>query len=155
MASTRSEAARSSQQASFLRPPEWTDKDRMHFLLAPFSQGSSPSHQDPKLTFWTSLILSSSEELNKPYFTEEELKTRFKWNQTLSPCCLETVIETMERCGVVTKEREFVGGSGQVGWLLWGLKAVAKPVSWAFNSYFPSNNKYSGRYIIAAQVKVN
>ena len=155
MAQSNETAVRSSQQTSFSRPPEWTDEDRMHFLLAPFPVGSSPSTQDPKLTFWTSLILSSSKELNRPYFTKEELKTRFKWNQSFSPCCLDTVIEAMERSGVAVKEGEFVGAGGQVGWLVWGLKVVSKPVSWAFNSYFPSSSsKYSGRYIIAAQVKV-
>ena len=139
---------------SFTRPPEWTDEDRMHYLLAPFSLSTSPSPQDPKLSFWYSLIISSSKELKKPYFTEEELKTRFKWNGSLSPSCLGPVIESMEMSGVVTKQGDFTKSSGDASWLLWGLKMViAKPVSWALSSYLPGG-RYTGSYILTSQVKV-
>ncbi len=141
------------ESVSFTRPPEWTDEDRMHFLLAPFPLSTSPSPQDPKLSFWYSLILSSSKELKKPSFTEEELKTRFKWNGSLSPSCLGPVIESMERSGVITKQRDFTKSS-DAGWLLWGLKmVVAKPVGWALSSYLPGD-RYTGSYIITSLVKV-
>lgn len=138
-------------KVSFTRPPEWEDEDRMHYLLAPFPLSAFPSPQDPKLSFWSSLILSSCKELKKPYFTEEELVARFKWNQNVSPSCLGSVVEIMEKSGVTMKEADFSQSSG--GWFLWGLKMAAKPVGWALKSYLPSG-KYTGSYVITSLVKV-
>ncbi len=140
-------------KVSFTRPPEWTDKDRMHYFLAPFPLGASPSPQDSKLSFWWSLILSSCKELKKPYFTEEELLARFKWKQEISPSCLGTVIEVMEKSGVTMKEIDFSDHGIQAGWLVWGLKMAAKPVGWALKNYLPSG-KYTGSYVITSHVKV-
>lgn len=146
--------AQNSSLVSFTEPPEWSDEDRMHYLLSPFSLSANPSTQDPKLSFWSTLILNSSKELKKPLFTEEELKNRFRWNQTLCPTCLGTVIEYMERSGVVMKQKEFIESSDRAGWFVWGLKMVAKPVGWALKSYFP-NSKYTCQYIITSLVKVS
>ena len=136
---------------SFTRPSEWIDNDRMHYLLAPFPISTSPSLQDPKISFWSSLILSSCKELKKPYFTEEELMARFKWNQSISPSCLGTVIEVMEKSGLTMKKEDFSHNSS--GWLFWGVKMAVKPVGWVLKNYLPSG-KYTGPYVITSHVKV-
>ena len=141
------------QPPLFTHPPEWRDEDRVYFLLAPFPLNTTLSPQDPKITFWSSLILSSSKEINKPSFTEKELQARFKWNQTLVPNCLGAVIQSMERCGTVVKMAEFVQASEKVGWLAWGVKVVSKPVGWALSGYLPSG-KYNGEYVLSALIKV-
>ena len=44
-------------------PAEWSDAERMHFLMAPFPPGSDLTPNNSKVKFWRSLILSSSKEL--------------------------------------------------------------------------------------------
>lgn len=126
----------------------------MHFLLSPFPLNSTPSPQDPKQTFWSSLILSSSKELNKPSFTEKDLQARFKWNQTLVPSCLGSVIQSMEKCGTVVKMSDFVQATEKVGWLTWGVNMVSKPVGWALSGYV-SSGKYNGEYVLTTLLKVS
>ena len=65
---------------AFVYPSEWSDEDRMHFLLSPFPIGSNlPPSNDQKVKFWSSLILESGRDMKKPCFTEKELAERFKW----------------------------------------------------------------------------
>ena len=137
----------------FTLPPEWSDEERMHYLLAPLPpHRTAPSHSDPKIKFWSSLILGSSRELKKPFFTAEELVGRLNW-KGISPSCLPAVMEVMERKGDVMKMPEYEAASQNAGWVAWGVGMVVKPVSWVWRSYFPKKN-YQGTYIITAIVKV-
>ena len=141
-------------QASFTRPPEWSDEERMSFLLAPFPLNKNPSPSDSKIIFWSSLIISSSRELKKPLFTERELLSRLKWKQSTSPSCLAVVIKSMEKAETITKLSAFSQAAASGGsWLSWGLGVAVKPVSWALKNYLPSS-QYDGEYIINTLIKV-
>lgn len=139
----------------FSYPPEWEDRERMRYLLAPIPQNKS---QDSKITFWASLIKSSSQELQKPVFTERELQTRFKWNQFTSPSCLSSVISSMERVGEVIKMAEIRQSvQRDVGWVSWSLGMIKKPVSWALTNYVsssPSSTNLDEEYVVTSAIKV-
>ena len=97
-------------------------------------------------------MISSCRELREPAFTERTLTEHFKWKGTL-PSCLPAVLQVMEREGSIRKLSEFEAAqSGD--WLRWGLGVVARPLSWAWQSYF-SARKYDGVYVITSLVKVS
>lgn len=134
-------------------PPEWSDRDRMSYLLAPFPPSDKPLRlDDPKLSFWSSFILSSSRDLHKAVVSERDLKERFIWNGKTNPGCLAVVLEAMEKTGRVMKFSDFF--SKEQGWLLWGLNVMKKPVSWALNPYLPAS-KYEGEYVISDMANVS
>ena len=143
----------------FAHPPEWSDRERMHYLLAPIPPNKALTVNDSKITFWSNLIKSSSRELRRPVFTERELLTRLKWNQ-VSPSCLSFVIESMERAGEITRVSEIRQsvdqGSSAVGWLSWGVGVIRKPVSWAMKNYLPSSTgtNVDEEYVVVSAVKV-
>lgn len=133
-------------------PPEWCDSDRMSFLLAPFPPSDKPlSLDDPKLSFWSSFILSSSKELHKAMFCVGDLRERFQWKGQTSPSCLPVVLESMEKTGHITKLSAFY--NVQQDWLTWGVNIVKKPITWALNTYLPAS-KYEGEYVISSVAKV-
>ena len=139
----------------FVYPPEWSDRERMHYLLAPFPPNKTLAVNDTKITFWSTLINSSSQELQRPFFTERELQARFKWNQVTSPSCLPSVISAMERAGEVTKMSDIRHSVQResTGWVLWGMGMIGKPVSWALKNYLsPSTDE---EYIVIATVRVS
>lgn len=145
-----SKAERSPYKITY--PPEWEDSDRMSYLLAPFPPSDRPLNlDDPKLAFWSSLILSSSRELCKPVASARDLQERFRWNGQTGPGCLAVVLECMERRGDVTKMQDLY--SVKQSWLSWGVDAVKKPMVWALKSYLPAS-KYEGDYIVNCVVKV-
>ncbi len=134
-------------------PPEWSDKERMSYLLAPFPPSDKPlSLDDPKFSFWSSLILSSSRELRTAIVTNNTLQRRFKWNGTISPGCLDVVLEGMERIGDVKKLSDFY--SSNQSWLSWGVGVVKRPVSWALSAYI-TDSKYDGEYVISTIASVS
>ena len=132
-------------------PAEWSDAERMHFLMAPFPPSSDLTFNNSKVKFWRSLILSSSRELKRPVFTEDELVERLKW-RGMTASCLPDVIEMMEKGGDVTKLTEFAGSS-DVGWLSWGVGVASKPVQWALRRYLPAK-KYTREYVVTSVLKV-
>lgn len=141
----------------FRYPPEWEDRERMHYLLAPIPPNKSLSSHDPKITFWASLIKSSSQELQRPIFTEKELQARFKWNQFTSPSCLSSVISSMESAGEVIKMAEIRQSMQQnVGWVSWGVGIIKKPVSWALRNYLssPASANVDEEYVVVSAIKV-
>ena len=124
----------------------------MSYLLAPFPPSDElPSLDDPKFSFWSSLILSSSRELRSALVTEKELHKRFMWNGQICPGCLSMVLECMERKGDIMKLSDFQ--SMKQSWLSWGVGIVKKPISWALKSYLPASN-YEGEYVIIYIIKV-
>lgn len=133
-------------------PAEWSDAERMHFLMAPFPPGSDLTPNNSKVKFWRSLILSSSKELKRPVFTEEELVERLKW-RGMTASCLPDVIQVMEKGGDVTKLTEFAGNL-DVGWVSWGVGMASKPVLWALRRYLPAK-KYTREYVVTSVLKVN
>ena len=140
----------------FRFPPEWEDKERMHYLIAPIPPNKSLSSHDPKITFWASLIKSSSQELQKPVFTERELQARFKWNQFTSPSCLSSVIISMENAGEVIKMAKIRQPVQQnVGWVSWGVGMI-KNVSWALRNYVssPASANVNEEYVVVSAIKV-
>ena len=141
----------------FRYPPEWEDRERMHYLLAPIPPNKSLSSHDSKITFWASLIKSSSQELQRPIFTERELQTRFKWNQFTSPSCLSSVISSMESTGEVVKMAEIRQSVQQnVGWVSWGVGMIKKPMSWALRNYLSSSASANvdEEYVVVSAIKV-
>ena len=138
----------------FVRPPEWTEEERMYYLLAPFPPGSSTSITNPKLAFWRSLILSSSRDLGKVTFTQKELEERFRWRGS-EPRCLSVTLECMERCREVRRLSIYSSG-GSRGWMEWGAQALSAPVTWAWTRYVSGHTgeQKNERYIITELVKV-
>ena len=138
---------------SFTHPPEWKDEERMYFLFSPFPPNTTVPASDPKVEFWSSLVMSSSKELGEPIFTEQVLKDRFKWKQS-TPSCLFSVLQSMETCRLIVRMSEFNKPSPSTNsWLSWGVGIAAKPVSWAMKSYLPAK-KYDGEYVLHSLVKV-
>ncbi len=136
-------------------PQEWADRDRMNYLLAPFPPSDQALAQNnPKYSFWSSFILSSSKELRTLIITEADLQERFKWNGHKSPKCLDKTLEEMERTGQLAKVDEFCGAGNQEGWVSWGVGLFKKPVSWAVGSYFSGSSKYTGGYVIKSMAEV-
>ena len=138
----------------FVKPPDWTDEERMYYLLAPFPPGSSTTTNHPKLAFWRSLILSSSKDLGKVTFTVRELEERFRWRESV-PGCLSVILECMDRCGEVRRLSSYSAGRTK-GWLEWGAAALSAPVAWAWTRYVsgqPDQGK-NERFIITNMVKV-
>jgi hypothetical protein len=130
-------------------PPEWSDKDRMSYLLAPFPPADNlPSLDNPKLSFWSSFVLSSSKELCKFVVSIRDLQERFRWNGKTSPGCLSVVLESMERTGQVTKLTDFY--AVEQSWYSWGVGVVKK----GLKSYF-QDPKYEGEYVVNCVAKVN
>lgn len=130
----------------------------MHYLLAPFPPNKTLTAQEPKITFWSNLIKTSSQELRRPLFTERELQARFKWNEVTSPSCLSHVISSMERIREVTKMSEIRQAVQQerVGWVSWGVGMIGKPVSWAVKNYLSSGAvNVDEEYVVVATVKVS
>ena len=141
----------------FRYPPEWGDRERMNYLLAPIPPNKSLSSHDSKITFWASFIKSSSQELKKPVFTERELQARFKWNQFTSPGCLSSVISSMESAGEVIKMTEIRQSVQQnVGWVSWGVGMIKKPMSWALKNYLssPAGANMDEEYVVVSAIKV-
>ena len=134
-------------------PAEWVDGERMSYLLAPFPPSAKPVQlDDPKFTFWSSLILSSSRELCEAITSVRNLKERFTWNGRIVPGCLTEVLEGMERSGDAMKVSEFY--NVDKSWLSWGADVLVKrPVSWALKSYLPAST-YEGEYVINCVAKV-
>lgn len=133
-------------------PSEWSDEDRMSYLLAPFPPSAKPLPlDDPKFSFWSSFILSSSRELRRFVVSARDLQERFRWNGQTRPGCLSVVLESMEKTGAITKLADFY--SVQQSWMLWGANLVKKPVSWALKSYLPVY-VYEGEYVINCVAKV-
>ena len=135
-------------------PAEWSDEERMHFLMAPFPPGSQPPNigfNNPKVKFWRCFILSSSKEMKRPVFTEEDLVERLKW-RGVAPSCLPEVIQVMEKEGDVIKLTDFVG-SLDVGWAEWMFRMVSKPVAWTLRSYLPAKNS-TAEYVVTPVLKV-
>jgi hypothetical protein len=145
------------ESPKFRYPPEWEDRERMHYLLAPIPPNKSLSSHDPKITFWTSLIKSSSQELQRPIFTEKELQARFKWNQFTTPSCLSSVIISMESAGEIMKMAEIHQSIRQdVGWVSWGVGMIKKPVGWALRNYLssPASADADEEYVVVSAIKV-
>ena len=137
----------------FVRPPEWTDEERMYYLLAPFPPGSSTATTDPKLSFWRSLILGSSKDLGKATFTIKELEERFRWRGS-QPRCLPVILECMDRCGEVRRLSSY-SSEPTKGWLAWGAQAISAPVKWAWTRYVgPTDERKNERFIITDMIKV-
>lgn len=134
-------------------PPEWADRERMSYLLAPFPPSAKPLKlDDPKFSFWSSLIHSSSRELREPVTSVRVLKERFTWNGRTIPGCLVEVLEGMERNGDAMKVSDFYNADR--GWLSWGADVLVKrPISWALKSYLPAST-YEGEYVINSVAKV-
>lgn len=135
-------------------PHEWSDRDRMTYLLAPFPPSTQTVLRDnSKFSFWSSLVLSSSRELCSPVISEKDLQERFKWNGQNPPKCLGLVLEEMERIGHLVKLSDFYA-TDQSSWMWWSVGVLKKPVSWAMRSYL-AVKKYEGGYIIKPLVEVS
>ena len=134
-------------------PPEWEDGERMSYLLSPFPPSAKPLKlNDPKFSFWSSLILSSSKELHEAITSVRVLKERFCWKGRTIPGCLPEVLEGMERSGDAMKVTDFYRVNQS--WLSWGADVfVKRPVSWALKSYLPAST-YEGEYVINCVAKV-
>lgn len=125
----------------------------MSYLLSPFPPSDKPLDlNDPKFTFWSAFILSSSKELRKPTASVRDLQERFRWNGQSSPGCLNPVLEGMERVGAVMKMSDFY--SVEQSWLSWGANVVKKPLVWALKSYLPAS-KYEGDYVVNSVAMVS
>ena len=148
------QASPDSRSKGLSYPAEWSDEERMHFLMAPFPPGSQTPNiglNNPKVKFWRCFILSTSKEMKRPVFTEEDLMERLKW-RGVAPSCLPDVIRVMEREGDVIKLTEFVGDL-DVGWAAWMFGVVSKPVAWTLRSYLPAK-KCTAEYVITPVLKV-
>ena len=137
----------------FTVPAEWSDEERMLYLLSPFPPDWIPTKSDPKCTFWSSLVLQSCRELNTPLFTQAELAERLRWRE-LRPKCLPRVLQSMEKSGQLWRESQLEVLESKVGWVKWGVGVAIKPVTWAWRSYFSPEAEYSGHYIVVPMVKV-
>ena len=138
--------------SKFQLPSEWSDEDRMYFLLAPFPEATDPLLSDSKLMFWRSLIKTSSRELGECVFTKGQLCERFKW-QEMQPKCLNNVIRAMERLDEVKKLSSYQKNYG--GLIGWGVSVVSSPLMWAWSKYVSSQNDDEEEYILVVHVKVN
>ena len=138
----------------FTYPSEWSDEDRMYYLIAPFPPDTRPTLSDSKVTFWRTLIFSSSRDLCKYVFTMRELLERLQW-RGMQPKGLDTVIELMERVGEVRKMSSY-RLSEEGGWVEWGVAVVSSPLSWAWKRYMSNNSsaQENEEYVIVAFVKV-
>lgn len=134
--------------AQFKVPPEWTDDDRMYYLLAPFQDTNELDSSDSKVVFWRSLINSSSKDIGECVFTVSQLCERLKWKE-MEPKCLNNVINIMEKMGEVVKTSK-----ANQGWVGWGVSMVTSPVSWAWKKYVANGSSNDEEYMIISHVKV-
>ena len=140
------------EPCEFTRPREWSDEERMYYLLSPFPPSTViPSLADSKASFWRAIIISSSKELKKLVFSERELCERFRWRGT-APKCLRAVIDCMECSGEVRKLSSYETVNS--GWLRWGLLMVTRPISWAWRWYWGTSQTVEEKYVLVAVVKV-
>ena len=138
----------------FKHPLEWNDEERMYFLLAPFPPGNEPVFSDSKLSFWRTLIISSSREQGECVFTKRQLCERFQWRE-MQPNCLNDVIKAMERIGEVAKLSSY--GDAGSGWIGWSVSVVASPLTWTWKKYFAGDNSVQDseeEYVIVSYAKV-
>lgn len=141
--------------AGFTLPDEWSDEERMHYLLSPFPPDWVPSGSDPKCAFWSLLVMRSCRELGTPLFTEAEVTDRLRW-RGLRARCMPHVLQSMERSGQLQKRSELEALGSKVGWLRWGADVAAKPLTWAWRSYFSGEEAaYKGHYVLVPMIKVN
>jgi charged multivesicular body protein 7 len=143
------------------KPPEWSDTDRMHFLMAPFPPGKDCAPiEDAKFKFWSKLIARSTIELNRISFSLMEVEERFLWN-SLRPKCLFPVLSTMENNGQIVKLDSFLKQTERqqniaVGLLSWGVSAISSSLSWTWRYMYGSSrsaNSYQGRYLLIGRLK--
>ena len=140
-----------SKSCKFQCPSEWKDEDRMYFLLAPFPLIDEPSISDSKVTFWRTLIVSSSRDLGECVFTKRQLCERLKWHD-MEPKCLNEVIKVMENMGDIRKVSNY---ENNTGWIGWGVSVVSSPLKWAWRNYVsPPVNSDDEEYVIVSYVKV-
>lgn len=140
--------------AGFTLPDEWSDEERMHYLLSPFPPGRVPGRSDPKCAFWSSLVSRSCRELNAPLFTEAEVTERLKW-RGLRARCMPHVLRSMEESGQLQRQSEMEALGSKVGWVRWGVGVATKPLTWAWRSYLVGEAEYKGRYVLVPMIKVD
>lgn len=134
---------------TFNRPPEWSDNERMRFLLSPFPPNITMKYDDRKVKFWRSLIISSCKQLKRLSFTEDQLVERFCWN-TFRPRCLGPILDAMERQGDIQKKTNAIGADE--GWVRWGVNILSKPVTWLWGS--ATTRTCVVEYVLQEAVKV-
>ena len=132
--------------SNFSRPPEWSDEDRMYYLMAPFPPNTRLSRSDSKVAFWWSFIKTSSKELRRWVFTERDLINRFKYKGS-EPKCLKAVLECLEKAGEARNLSSYREG----GWVNWGIKVLTSPMLWAWKRYVSAKEE---EFILVDVVKV-
>ena len=141
------------------RPEEWSNDDRMYFLMSPYPPGKVPSSEDAKFKFWSRLIHSSSCELCKITFSLNDVYERFERN-SLRPKCLREVVQLMERQGSVVQLERYEQRVREQsdGLVSWSVGVLARPLSWAWR--YVTNTGPSGvhshwRFLIVDRLHVS
>ena len=141
-----------SKRSGFTHPPEWSDEERMYYLLAPFPPNVQSPLSDPKMAFWRSLILSSSFDLQEWVFTERELSDRFRWHG-IERKSLFLVINALEKSREIQRLCDYQGEG--IGWAEQGMKLLSRPVSWAWRRYVSGGQDHGEvEFVLVSLIKV-
>ena len=161
MAATGASIASDSEHPlrGWTRPEEWSNDDRMHFLMSPYPPGKFPSLEDPKFKFWSRLIHSSSCEMRKITFSLSDVNERFERN-SLRPKCLREVVQLMERQGLVVQLERYEQKLREQtdGLVSWSAGLLARPLSWAWRYMTDASGSVPpihGRFIIVDRLQVS
>ncbi|GFR26679.1 charged multivesicular body protein 7 [Trichonephila clavata] len=137
-------------------PPDWNDDIRMNFLFSAFRERSvNPEGYDAKLNFWINTIQDMCMKSQCPMITSNALCFAFE-RKNRQPICLDIVLESMSRQGLMMKISDFNKIDQEKGWLGWGFDIlVQKPVSWGFSSVqsLLNFNKSDDKFVLVSVVK--
>ena len=141
------------------KPTEWSDTERMHYLMAPFPPDkTSVPEEDSKFVFWSNIIIKSTTQLNRISFSISELEDRFVWN-SLRPKSLHPVLSTMERKGSIVRVDSYIKQIEQKNGLMsWSLSLVSQSLSWTWRyvtGSHQSSKPYQGKYVMVDRLQVS
>lgn len=123
----------SSSNTRYPYPNCWQDDSRVQVLLAPFRERSvNPENYDSKMKFWQDTIKEYCLFKGKPNFCKQELQQIYTKGQRV-PCCLDSVIQEMQRQKLVRLRKEFEYDP-ENSWTGWAVNSLLKkPLYWGFN----------------------
>ena len=160
---------------SFAFPKSWSDDERMNFRFQPFADRNVNSlAYDNKMKFWKELIIEISQSgllkvadehsVQQTFIISQDMLTQAFMRKGKSPKCLATVLEELERDGVLTESKVYnerlveVVKRMQASWSTWSYQVlVSSPLSKLTNRFIsvvsPKRPSQTLHYIVNDNVR--